>query len=114
MEQTQEPQIPEPLPTDIGTRLDHLTQYRDSLETCIEIVKARPYHTDTQQKLIKFAVALEVLNVTIDSFSGYIDRSTEYNLYRLLNSVPKNAEQLLIIGGKPLNEGDMKDTNPAR
>jgi hypothetical protein len=97
---TPDPQVrqPEPKMDDIGSRYQHLLDYRDSIELCMELVKQR----GNPLSLAKFAVALEVLNTTIDAFSGYGDTKTEYSLYRLLNSIPSTKEGLTAIGGTPL------------
>lgn len=95
---TEEPKKPEPTKDDIGTRYEHLLDYRDSLETCIDILKQR----GNLAAVNKFQITLEVLGSTLDAFSGYRDTKTEYTLYKLLNSIPKSKEALKDIGGIPL------------
>ena len=100
----EEPKRPEPTMHDMGTRYQHLLDYKDSMEICLEITKKR----GNGQAAAKFATALEVINTTLDAYSGYRETSTEFTLYRLLNSVPKSKDALREIGGIPL-ETNRKD-----
>jgi hypothetical protein len=98
-----EPKKPEPKLDDIGTRYEHLMEYRDSLETCMQILNDRGLHSLTdKQRMIKFAIALEVINTTLDAFAGMFAGNAEYIMYRLLNSVPKNPGDIMPTRGTPL------------
>jgi len=111
-EQKQTPQ--EPKPTDVGTRYDHLYEYREALETCIGILQARPANHLTQVRIAKFSIAHEILTATLDSFSGYNETATEYALYKLMKTVPTTKDGLAAIGGIPLDEGTRKNTDTTR
>lgn len=90
----------EPKMDDVGTRYEHLLDYKESLETCLEIINRTG--RGSPKAVAKFVIALEVLSTTIDAFSGYKDTKTEYIMYKLLNSVPKTKDELRAIGGLPL------------
>ena len=92
--------VKEPTADDIGTRLEHLQDHREALEAIVDILKkqARP----DPARLAKFIAALEVINVTVDAYSGYREAPTEYQLYRLINSVPKKGDEIEGGRGTPL------------
>ena len=90
----------EPKMDDVGTRYEHLLEYKESLETCLEIIKRTG--RGGPKAIAKFMIAIEVLQATIDGFSGYNNTKTEYMMYKLLNSVPKSKDELKAIGGTPL------------
>lgn len=97
---TQEPQL-----TDIGTRYQHYCDYRDGLEICIGIIRSRGLNSPADhERLIKFSIALEVVNSTIDSFAGLKDGRTEYRLYRQVDTIPTNPEAIPGGRGTPLKE----------
>ena len=96
---TEEEKKSEPTIYDVGTRYQHLVDYKDSLEVCRDIVRSR----GDLKAAAKFATALEVVGVTVDSFSGYRATNAEYTLYKLLNSVPRSKDALRAIGGEPLD-----------
>ena len=101
MEQIQE-QPKESTAEDVGTRYQHLLDYRDSLEMCIELLKERSANTLVkQQRIGKLMISLEIINATLDAYSGYKNNGTEFNLYKLINSVPNTKEDLKAIGGIP-------------
>lgn len=100
-----EPQVEprqEPRAEDIGTRLDHLRDYMEALEICIETLKDRDSGSkDEKRKILELSVAAKVLRATIDAHTGYNETTTEYMLYRLLNNIPK-AEEIEGGRGTPL------------
>lgn len=96
---TQEPEKKEPSLDDIGTRFEHLSDYADALEACADILEKKGLkNQNDQQRYIKFRVAYEVIRTTIDSFSGYSDSRVEYQLYKMLHSIPSEANK--IEGGR--------------
>lgn len=95
-------QIPSGL-NDIGTRYEHLCEYRDSLDMCVRLISERGATTpDARQRLMKFSVALEVINTTIDAFAGIRAAGVEYQLYRQINSIPSDPESIPATRGTKL------------
>ncbi len=98
--------VKEPQMTDIGTRLDHLTEFADSLFACIEYMKKRGIYTPIDlQRYAKLVVAEEVLRGTVNAYLGLSDPSAEYKIYQLLNPL-KDIKPEQIEGGRgtPLKE----------
>ena len=94
----------EPSWSDEGTRLQHLQEYRESLEIVIGILKDRGLRTpEDKQKVVEFAIASRVLQVTIDSVTGYSHPDTEGSLYDMFRGFPK-AEDIEGGRGTPLND----------
>ena len=91
---------------DVGTRHQHLQDHLEALE-CVrdrmmERGQGRLSYLE-KQKLLEIAIAANVLQKTIDAFLGIgTDTSTEYQLYKLLNSVPKKADDIPNERGTPL------------
>jgi len=93
----------EPDLTDIGTRYEHLKDYADALEACVDIVESRGLTSQSdKQRYIELSIAAKVIKHTIDTFAGYGDVRTEYLLYKLLHSVPVKAEEIEGGRGTPL------------
>ena len=93
----------EPSLSDIGTRLEHLRDYRDSLEVCIDILKERGLNSPTdKQRLVKFSIAEKVLRVTIDAYMGYKDARTEYVLNKMVDEIPVDPTKIEGGRGTPL------------
>jgi hypothetical protein len=92
----------EPQPDDYGTRQDHFQEHLDSLNVCIEALKERSYSQEQKTALIKLTIAAEVMQATIDAFSGLNKDTSEYALYRLLHGIPKNPEEIIGGRGTPL------------
>lgn len=95
-------QIPTSL-TDNGTRYQHLAEYRDSLEVCMKILQDRGLRTlEDRQRFAKFTTALEVITTTLDSYAGLRNTGSDFYLYRLVESVPKDPTQIEGGRGTPL------------
>ncbi len=96
----------EPQMTDIGTRLDHLTDFADSLLECAEYMKKRGIFTPIDlQRYAKLVVTEEVLRGTVNSYLGLSDPSLEYKIYQLLNPLTSvKPEQIEGGRGTPLKE----------
>ena len=92
------PRALEPTLNDIGTRYEHLKDHLYGLTVSIDILKGRYQTLATKERLNKLVFAAEVLQLTIDSFAGFNDQKVEYYLYKTLNSIPKNPEE--IVGGR--------------
>lgn len=100
MEPIQEP--PSNL-NDIGTRYQHLNDYRDSLEFAVKMLQDRGLHSlSDKQRFMKFTAAHEAVSITIDAFAGLKEKGADYYMYKLLNSVPKDAETVPSERGTPL------------
>lgn len=85
--------------SDVGTRYKHLSDYRDALEFCVGIIKSKKYPaTEDAKRIHKFEIALELLQVTIDSLAGINDNMSQYSLYRQVDSAACKPE--LIEGGR--------------
>jgi hypothetical protein len=93
----------EPQLNDVGTRYEHLCDYRDSLELCIQILSKRGLYLPTdKQNFIELTAALKVVSRTIDAHSGIFDEQAQYQLYRQVDSIPKDPESILPTRGTPL------------
>lgn len=103
-EQEQEIKSREPKASDIGTRYEHLMEYKESLETCVGLLEKRGSTIISKERIGKLNTAIEILSATLDAFSGYKDQSTEFRLYKLINTVPAGKEGIIELGGTPLNE----------
>lgn len=102
MEHKQVPPPPSGL-NDVGTRYSHLVEYRDSIEVCIKILEDRGLHALVdKERHRKFTTALEVISTTIDSFAGLKNQSSDYYLYRLIDTIPKEADKITGGRGTPL------------
>ena len=98
----QEPQK-EPTLNDVGTRYTHLSEHCDSLEFVRDRLLAKTNLTFVEKQwLVRLTIAAEVTRKTIDSFAGFNSSNLDYQLYRLLNTVPKNAKDLPSERGTPL------------
>lgn len=101
MQNPEKPKIP--TLNDIGTRFDHLMELKDAFEICIEIIKKKQYIDNIDaQKLIEFSICAKGIQVTIDSLSGYHSNETDFVLYKLINSVPKDPSMVDGDSGTPL------------
>lgn len=88
---------------DNGTRYQHLSDYRDSLEFAMKILQDRGLHTlADRQRFFKFSIAHETVSITIDAFAGIKENGADFYMYKLLNSVPKSAETVPSERGTPL------------
>jgi hypothetical protein len=89
--------------SDVGTRYEHLQEHCDSLEACVAVLKAKGiYSQNDKERLAKLTAAFEVTRATLDAFTGINESTTEYSLYRLLNSIPKDPEAVEGGRGTPL------------
>ena len=95
-------QTPEPTLNDVGTRYDHLKEHLDGLVTAIEALKLRARSRENNERLLKLTLAAEVLQGTLDAYSGLNDPRGEFYLYRLFNGIPKNPEEIEGGRGTPL------------
>lgn len=90
---------------EVGTRYEHLSQYRDDLQACADLILNRGIKSlPDQQRYAKFAVAATVITETLDTLSGYRGAGVDYSLYKLLNGVPRTAEQKAALGMLPIEE----------
>jgi hypothetical protein len=88
---------------DIGTRYTHLCDLQDSLESCVEIIVTKlPDTWDNKQRLAKMRIALEIIKISIDSFGDYNDKDKKYNLYKMIENIPKNPDEIVGGRGTPL------------
>ena len=100
--------IQEPKPkqqlSDIGTRLEHLTDHCESLEAVLEVLKTRGIRGPADnERLTKISIAAEVMRLTLDTYLGVTDKSNEYKVYQLLKDIPKDPSQIEGGRGTPLS-----------
>ena len=91
---------------DVGTRYEHLKDHLEALEFVRDRLVAKGDNGmsySDKVRLTQIVVAIEVLKKTVDAFLGITsDTTIEYQLYRLLNSVPAKAEDIPSERGTPL------------
>jgi hypothetical protein len=91
----------------VATRYEHLSAYRDDCQSCADLIMKRGIHSQSDQiKYGKFKVTADLITETLDTLSGYKEPGAEYSVYKVLNSIPKTKEQLIALGGKPLEKED--------
>ena len=86
--------IQEPKPkqqlSDIGTRLEHLTDHCEGLEAVLEVLNARGIRGPAdKERLVKISNAAEVMRLTLDTYLGVTDKSNEFKVYQLIKDIPK-------------------------
>ena len=102
MEQTPQPPK-EPSLEDIGTRYKHLTDHYEAIEAVLTALLARPNPGAKEKEVaLKLQHAADITKTTIDTFAGLHNQSVEFQLYRLVNSVPKDPETVEGGRGTPL------------
>lgn len=88
---------------DVGIRYDHLKDYADSLQVCIDRLIERGIKTRKDAlTLAKFSAAVEVINNTLDAQTGINNPSNEYLLYKLVDKLPTKGDELDGGRGEPL------------
>ena len=93
----------EPQLTDVGTRYEHLKDYAEAMEACADILEGRGLKTRSDvERFLKFKVAAEMAQHTVDNFIGLRDAATTISLRNLLESVPDSSEGLEGGRGTPL------------
>ena len=97
------PNPAEPTLNDIGTRYEHLKEHYEALEAVANRLQARnALSVEDKQRLIKLTIAAEVTKQTLDAFLGLSGANLEYMMYRIVKSVPKNADDIPSERGTPL------------
>ena len=105
MEQNQsnQPNQPkQPNLMDVGTRYQHLTDLKESIDECIVIMKEHSVSLAEKQKLGKFMIAAEVIAAHINAIADYFDYQSEYKLYQAIDSIPGDPAQIPGGRGTPL------------
>lgn len=93
----------EPSMNDVGTRYEHLKDFLDSLYACIGRMEERGVKTNSDQgKMLKLQIAADVMKSTLDAQVGYNASNTEYQLYKMIDSIPAKAESIEGGRGTPL------------
>lgn len=93
----------EPDLNDVGTRFEHLKDYAEALAACADIIEKRGiFSVADKERHVKFKIAAELAQHTIDNFAGYSDVRTEYRLYQLLNGIPQTGDAIEGGRGTPL------------
>ena len=87
---------------DVGTRYQHLMDYKEALDTCVLIMKEHAVSLAEKQKMAKFMIAAEVFQTHLNAISDYYDYMSEYNLLRSVDSIPRDPAQIPGGRGTPL------------
>lgn len=83
----------------VGSRYIHLKDYLDDLESMKVIMEKRGLHSVVAvNSYKKLEAAIELLTASLDSFTDIDNDKAEYQLYKQINSIPKDAS--FIEGGR--------------
>lgn len=107
--QPTQPDQPEPkTPTldDVGTRYEHLQDHLEGLEAARDRLLSRGGNLslDEKQRLVAITIAADVTRKTVEAFMGLNNTNVDYQLYRILSSVPAKADDIPGERGTPLCE----------
>ena len=102
-QQSQLPAPKEPSLDDVGTRYDHLREHYEALmEVCGSLLRRPALSVEDKQRLVKLTMASEVVKGTLDAWMGLSTTNVDYMMYRMLKTVPKNADDIPSERGTPL------------